>query len=165
MSYSPPYFLTGIRVLILVITLFSVLCLLFASNYASTSREQLQQAKHQLKSSKQQLNDYTKLQQRFIRFKSFSEKHQQLSKLINTTELKPSLWSVRDLSVQSITIPRNKMQDYLAGIKHQSKYFFVPTAFNLTAEYAEDDLFSWLPGDGKNLELTLQGQYYIRRQP
>lgn len=134
------------------------------SQFAVQQQGQLKQAATAKAIAENTVRSYQTLVEQFQKMSALNHQGEDVADEISLSGFQQLQWTTRDLNVQSAAMPREQVEGYLAGVKNQAGYFFLPSSFVLKVPYAEDDIFTWVKGDSLALQLTLSGQYFIRRQ-
>jgi hypothetical protein len=164
MIVKQPIFGSIVRMVIMVATLLIAIVFWQATQYSVKQHGQLKQAVNSKAMAENVVRDYQQLNEQFQQYTAINQQRNDVRDAIQLSQLQQSQWTVRDLQVQSASMPRDQIQGYLTGVSNQPGYFFRPSSFMLKVPFAEDDIFSWSKGDSLALQLTLNGQYYIRRE-
>jgi hypothetical protein len=164
MKVKQPLFGSIVRIVIMVASLVLAIVFLQATHYSVQQHSQLNKAVNAKERAKSTVRNYEQLTKQFQEFAALNEQRNDVRDSIRKSHLQRSQWSVRDLELHSVSMEREQVQGYLTGVSSRSGYFFVPSSFMLKVPLAEDDIFSWSKGDSLNLQVTLNGQYYIRRE-
>lgn len=153
------------RLLIQGIALFSALTLCATLWYAQQQHQALKHSSFTLGKVQRQADQVRNLERDFFRWQRYQQQHQQINREIQAGKLNQQHWQVRGLTVEKAELPRWKVQAYLTSLQKQPGYLFLPERFELKALFDDDDLLRWKSGSSDRLELTLVGDYFIRRQP
>lgn len=153
-----------IRLLVMTITVIAVLVFWQASQFSGEQYIGFKQAIKAQQVTKKLNTNYLQVVSQYQGYKFLNTQRAKLSEELSLSGFQKSKWVIRDLKVQGAAVPREKIPDYLMGASNQPGYLFIPSQFELRVPYAEDDIFTWVTGDSKTLRLTLNGQYYIRRE-
>ena len=148
----------------MAITVIAALIFWQASQYAVAKNNEYKQALKTQQAAKKLNTNYQRIIEQYQDFEALNKQRFNVSNDIAQAGYQPSKWIMRDLKVQGAAIPREEIPAYLVGASNQAGYLFIPHRFELRVPYAEDDIFSWVTGDSKTLNLSLKGQYYIRRE-
>lgn len=115
-------------------------------------------------SLRQKVNDYTKLEAEYQEYKNYQMLKDNLDTQLEEKHLLAKYWDIRNVRVNSEVHPRERVQEYLAGLGKETKYLFLPEVLVLQTLNTEESIFSWSPGDIENLRFSIEGDYYMRRE-
>lgn len=153
------------RMMIQGIALLATLILCITLWFAQNQHQALKHSSYMLGQIQRDADQVRSLELGFVRWQAFRHQEQRISQEIAAGKLNPQHWQVRALTVEQAELPRWKVQAYLTSLQKQSGYMFLPERFELKALFDGDDLFRWQPNSSNRLELTLVGDYFLRRQP
>lgn len=113
---------------------------------------------------RKKVDGYTKLEAEFNEYKNYQALKAELDTQLEEKQLLGRFWDIRNIRINSEILPREKVQDYLAGVGKENKYFFVPESLVIQTLNTEESIFSWNQGDIENLRFSIEGNYYMRRE-
>jgi hypothetical protein len=163
MIVKPPVSGSILRVVTMLVTLLMAYVFWQTSQFALQQQGQLKQAVTGKAIAGNTARSYQTLVEQFEKMSDLNHRREEVADAISLSGFQQSQWTTRDLKVESAAMPREQVEGYLAGVKNQAGYFFLPSSFVLKVPYVEDDIFTWTKGDSLALQLTLSGQYFIRR--
>lgn len=153
------------RLLIQGVSLISVLTLTLTLWYVLQQYQQWKYSSLALSQMHNQADQVRNLERAFNGWQAYRQQTLEVQQQIKNGQLDQSDWQVRALTVEKAELPRWKVQAYLNSLQRLDGYLFLPERFELKALFDGDDLFRWQTESSDRLELTLVGEYFMRRQP
>lgn len=133
--------------------------------YALSARADLGASLQRLADAEAWEREAVRLEREYATWQDWQEGVRAFRQSLAARDLDRNRWRVRSLTIEREVMSRERAGAYMGSLVHREGYLFLPREFTLRVMHDGDGLLRWRPGNTDDLEMTLAGDYLIRRQP
>lgn len=155
---------TVFRIFMILVALVATVILWWVSWQAWIQWDAKEDSYREVAQLQQKVVAYKNLEVQYESFKSYKMVKARLDAQLDEKRLLAQYWDKRNVRLKNEDLTRAKVQDYLLGLGNENRYVFVPSNLVIQTLNTDESMFSWKQGDADRLRLTLEGDYYMRRE-
>lgn len=152
-----------LRLAILALGVLASVLLIVSVQYSVGQWQNLKSSQAQFLAAENKVRMLADLEKQLVKFEAHQTDLKSIASSVEDNALGESLWSSKAIVVKSSVIAREEVTGFLKGISNQQNQWFKPEKFSLRTMNESDDLFQWMAKSSNKLELSLEGEYMLRR--